>query len=159
MSTHREHRLVLGCALIAVGLAVYFDFDDRLVLALVGGAFLSGYFARGSYDLLVPGCIILGLAAGVTLDRAGVTAVDASMIGLGAGFVAVFLIPLALRRPSHWWPLLPGAALLLLGLPQVGRFAEDHWPLALILIGVVVVAAALLGWPSAPSRQPRPRSS
>ena len=68
--------------------------------------------------------------------------------GLGAGFVAIYLLDLLRqRRRSSWWPLVPGAVLVAVGLLQNttgwGSLGDLGWPLLLIVAGVIVVGVAL----------------
>jgi len=37
------------------------------------------------------------------------------LLGLGAGFIGIWLLALLLKLSSHWWPLVPGFVLLAVG--------------------------------------------
>jgi len=64
-------------------------------------------------------------------------------IGLGLGFVAIFVVQLVVARASHWWPLIPGGILVLVGLaetvPQAQAVLEKGWPVILIVIGLAIL--------------------
>ena len=82
------------------------------------GAFMAAYLAKKEYGFLIPACILLGLGAGSIGANSFFDFGDSRQLGLGFGFVAIFLIALLYERKSHWWPLIPGAALILLGLDR-----------------------------------------
>jgi hypothetical protein len=136
--------MIPGLILIALGivflLAQFFEFGPGLFLTLLGLLFLIAYAFTRSYGLLIPGCILagigIGLALGRTLSRPDVTVT----LGLGLGFVAMFLVQWIVAGSSHWWPLIPGVALSLVGLaelvPQGQYLLEKGWPLILIVVGL-----------------------
>lgn len=143
---------MIGLLLILIGLGILAAnlFRVRLVgpliLAMVGAAFLAGYFSRRFYGLLIPGCLLLGLALGIageSILKAGLT-----VLGLGLGFLAIYGIDLLYRRSTHWWPLIPGGILVLVGLaqlPGLDILPSIAWPLVLIVAGLFLLANAL-GW-------------
>ena len=55
----------------------------------------------------------------------------------------MYLIALSYERSSHWWPLIPGGVLFLVGLPsgnQIVNYVFTYgWPWALVLVGVLVL--------------------
>lgn len=154
-------RLMAGLVLSALGIAfLLMEFTQELgtatILVLLGAAFIVGYFDRDSYGMLIAGCVLLGLGAGSLVDTAGWGFGNLTTVGLGAGFLAIFLIDLLYRRSTRWWPLAPGAALLVTGLWQ--QFAVIQvpvaqstltliWPAALVLLGLGLLASALLTSP------------
>jgi hypothetical protein len=144
--------LAFGAVLIAVGAVVLAGRFNHVVAAggpalWLGAGFLVWWLFSGNYGLLVPAGVLGGLGAGLMLGEAGFYG-NAAALGLGAGFVAIFLLDtLRHRRRSNWWPLVPGAVLIALGLLQNttgwGRLGDLGWPLFLIVAGVVVVGVAL----------------
>ena len=116
---------------------------------VIGIAFLAGYGFARQYGFLIPGCILTGLGLGVLVDRfvpgLGLPA-EASVIGLGVGFLAIYPIDLAVRgrQPGQWWPLIPGGIILFTGLAPA--LWKDFWQVApavvLIVIGIVVLVRA-----------------
>jgi len=150
MTQEKRQRLIAGFAVIGMGLGLWvlqrFDaIGPSAFFFLIGGAFMAAYLARKEYGFLIPACILLGLGAGSIGKGSFFDFGDSKQLGLGFGFVAIFLIALLYERKSHWWPLIPGAALILLGLDrtrEVFGFLYENWPLALVLVGVLILLGA-----------------
>jgi hypothetical protein len=147
MNTNRA-RLIPGLVLIVLGiaflLAQYFEFGPALFLILLGLVFLIPYALTRSYGLLIPGCILAGVGLGLVFDRPPLGTAIAVPLGLGLGFIAIFVLQLIVARQSHWWPLIPGSILVLVGIaegvPQAQVLIEKGWPLILVLIGLLILA-------------------
>ena len=147
MSANRA-QLIPGLVLIVLGIVFllmqYFEFGPGLFLTLLGIVFLIPYAFTRSYGLLVPGCILAGLGIGLVFDRPPLGTAIAAPIGLGLGFIAIFVIQLIVARTSHWWSLIPGVILVLVGIaegmPQAQVLVEKGWPLILVLIGLAILA-------------------
>lgn len=143
MATNR----VLGLLLIGLGgallLAVTTDIGGEVVVGFIGLAFLAAYAAQRTYGFLIPGGILTGLGVGLLLESLGVGG-DVVTFGLGAGFVAIAIVDRLVTpgRAAWWWPLIPGAVLLLssagsvTGVPDLGRYLV---PAVLIAIGAVLL--------------------
>ncbi len=155
MEDRNRRALVIGLILIVLGVGLLAmqlmqpGFGQPLILFLIGAAFLVGYFIRRSYGLLIPGCILVGLALGSLGVQIFGQFGDLTVIGLGIGFVAIYVIDLLYRRVTHWWPLIPGGILIVVGLAQAleenPNFAvlwEKGWPLILVLVGLLLLAGA-----------------
>jgi hypothetical protein len=146
--TIQHARLIPGLILIALGLvflfAQYLDNVPGILLTMLGLVFLIAYVASRSYGLLIPGCILAGLGIGLLFDRPPLGTQVAAPIGLGLGFIAIFVVQLIVGRTSHWWPLVPGSILVLGGvaeaIPQAQELIAKGWPLILILIGLLIMA-------------------
>ncbi len=141
--------LLAGLALFAVGASfLLMEFTQGLgtatILVLMGAAFIIAYFDLHSDGLLVAGCVLLGLGVGSLVDTSGWGFGSLTTAGIGAGFLAIFLIDLLYRRSARWWPLAPGAALLITGAAQQFPSAQAAltlvWPAALVLGGLGLVA-------------------
>ena len=67
------------------------------------------------------------------------------LVGLGGGFVALTVIALLYERRFEGWPLIPGAVLIVVGLREtrILEYFIDHWPLLLVVIGVLVLFGAV----------------
>jgi len=150
MSDSKHRRIASGLVFIVVGLALWAlqwaeGVGRAVFFCLVGGAFLAGYLYRRKYGFLIPGCLLLGLGAG-QLGRDSVFSFgDPTHLGLGSGFVAIFVIAFLYERRSHWWPLIPGGILILVGLPNTERalqFLYRNWPLILVFIGLMILLGA-----------------
>jgi len=147
MNTNRA-RLIPGLVLIVLGiaflLAQYFEFGPALFLILLGLVFLIPYALTRSYGLLIPGCILAGVGLGLAFDRPPLGTAIAVPLGLGLGFIAIFVLQLIVARQSHWWPLIPGGLLVLVGIaegvPQAQVLFEKGWPLILVLVGLLILA-------------------
>ena len=153
--THRDDgALTFGAVLITVGAIILAGRFNHVVAVggpalWLGAGFLVWWLFSGNYGLLVPAGVLGGLGAGLMLGEAGFYG-NAVALGLGAGFVAIYLLDLLRHRHrSSWWPLVPGAVLIAVGLLQNttgwGRLGDLGWPLFLVVAGVVVVAVALSG--------------
>jgi hypothetical protein len=146
MNTNRA-RLIPGLVLIVLGiaflLAQYFEFGPALFLILLGLVFLVPYALTRSYGLLIPGCILAGVGLGLVFDRPPLGTAIAVPLGLGLGFIAIFVLQLIVARQSHWWPLIPGGLLVLVGIaegiPQAQVLFEKGWPLILVLAGLLIL--------------------
>lgn len=145
-------RMIPGLILIVLGivflLAQYFEFGPALFLVLLGLVFWVPYAITRSYGLLIPGCILTGIGIGLVFDRPPLSSAVTVPLGLGLGFIAIFVIHLIVTRHSHWWPLIPGGVLVLVGLaegfPQAQTLLEKGWPLILVLIGLAILAGQFL---------------
>ncbi|HXV76066.1 MAG TPA: hypothetical protein VD788_07055 [Candidatus Polarisedimenticolaceae bacterium] len=150
MSPPDRQRLISGMTLILLGAGLFWlhrseGIGEAAVFFIVGGSFLAAYLYRRNYGLLVPAGILLGLGAGVVGRDSLFAFGQARLLGLGFGFVAIFVIALAYERKTAWWPLIPGAALILLGIPDTEKifdFLHRNWPLLLVVAGVLVLFGA-----------------
>lgn len=153
----RREQVLLGLLLVAIGAAVGFvnlvpDTGEAIVLAI--GLIVLAFFAITRWDwAMIWGSIQTGAGLGVLLvanapDEMG----GLFLLSLGAGFLAVSLLSVALRYAEHRiWPLIPGGILVVLGGGQLAG-AEDifdliftyGWPIALVGGGAILIGRALL---------------
>lgn len=153
MGDLRQRRVGAGLVLILVGLGLYIQqhytrIGDEVVLLILGAAFLGGYFYKRQFGLLIPGCLLLGLGLGSTGEGWVDPSADSTLLGLGLGFIAIWVIGFLVEKRRQFWPLIPGAALILTAIPQTDDMASylfEHWQLLLVLIGVCLLLAAFLG--------------
>jgi len=163
VDTQKQTRITAGSTLIVVGLVLFFlqhtkGFGETAVFAALGAVFLVGYLWRKTYGLLVPAGILLGLAAGSYFDEITEGTTDWSLFGLGCGFFVIYLLDLLYRRRRHWWPVVPGTILVLVAFPateDLFHILLDHWPLLLVLIGVIIVIGAFVQVPGLSGRSGR----
>lgn len=71
------------------------------------------------------------------------------VLSLAAGFVALWVVGSLLRLPhNHWWPLIPGGILALVGAVELAEADVEGvirwWPLILIAAGVLIVGRAVV---------------
>lgn len=150
-----ENRWFGGVMLIAIGfvllVAQAFQPADAgwIVLGTISGVFIAAYAFTRKPGWLIPGAIIGGLAVGVGLEDAGYSINgSAVLIGLSAGFIAIFVVNALTGMPAKWWPLIPGGILGTIGVSQAiggtpaAEFVAQWWPLVLILAGVIALLGA-----------------
>jgi hypothetical protein len=143
----QERNLAPG--LVLIGLGVLFGIvqltgvGGEAVVVVIGGGLLIGYAVTRHYGYLVPGGILTGLGLGIiwqalVLSDAG----GAVLVGLGGGFLSIYLVDAFVRRDhALWWPIIPGGITLTIGLLlETGREgtlagAAPLWPIALVVIG------------------------
>jgi len=162
MASKAKPNLVLGILMLVVGgalLATRFGALDTAPAWLLGlgvGLALIAILGR-SYAALVGGMVLVGLGAGMLLGDRGVGGLHSGtwmLVGLGGGFVGIYLLGLLLQMRSHWWPLVPG--LILLGVagsrlvhrftllpPSVVIAVRAWWPAVLVVAGIWVVVRAV----------------
>jgi hypothetical protein len=152
--TPQRSRMIGGLTLILVGLALFViqfveQVGQSLILFGIGALLILVYLLSKNYAFLVPGCVLTGLSLGFVADKYIETEGNLVLVGLGVGFLAVFLIAWGVERESHWWPLIPGGVLFLTGLPQGNKMVNYvftyGWPLILVLIGVLVLFGVFKG--------------
>jgi hypothetical protein len=138
------NRTLAGAVLVVLGLGLFAlqlvgPPAEATALFVVGSALVLAYLMRGIYGLLIPGCILLGLGLGRVGGLEGV--------GLGVGFLAIYLIDSLYRGRTHWWPLIPGAVLAGVGLtrlnPDLLGVLAVGWPLLLVLAGLGLLATGM----------------
>lgn len=128
------------------------EYMPWVVLALGAVMLLWGIIVRETGGLIAGG-IVTGVGLGLTLvgsDRmdAGEVGVGYFLLFLALGFLSIPLTTRLLTDETHWWALIPGGIILLVGLAMVfgGVFAQS-----LPLLGVagalaLVVFGAWLVW-------------
>lgn len=151
----RDH-IVFGVILMvlgAVGLGLRLvepttDLGGLIVLG-IGLGLLGAFAYTRQYGYLVPGGIMTGIGGGILVSQSVTIASDERsggviVLGLGLGFVSIWVIGgLVQVSQHHWWPLIPGAILatvgsaLLIG-DQAVRLL-DYWGVAVIAIGLFVL--------------------
>jgi hypothetical protein len=148
----QKRGVIAGIILIVLGLvflaAQFFGgAGDAVVLLLIGGGFVYGYFSHQQYGLLIPGGILVGLGLGSLLEQTMPLDDGFGTVGLGVGFILIYLIDLVRRGTTSWWPLAPGTILVLIGLaegyPEFQAWFSRGWPLLLILFGLLLLVRTL----------------
>ncbi|MCP3981035.1 MAG: hypothetical protein GY716_17195 [bacterium] len=152
MGKMARSRLVTGMTLILIGLGVftmqYIGLTSAAMLFFAGGAMIAAYLYRRHYSLLVVGGIMTGIALGALVEGRQLISGDSSAFGLGIGFILIYVVELIRERRAHWWPLVPGAALLVSGFmtsTEIFRFlfSDKGWPLLVVIAGVIVLLSGL----------------
>ena len=149
MKNERKGQIIAGIILILVGLSIsglrlFVGFHQNSFMLLLGGLFIAAYFYKDSYGLLIPGCIIFGLGLSTSQFAFARNYSQFNTIGLGIGFIGIFVIDLLNKGKTHWWPLIPGSILTLIGLSSspfnLWRFVNVGWPVILIALGLWIIA-------------------
>jgi hypothetical protein len=153
----RNDQWVGGAVLIAIGIALLLGklFGDmgQFILLGIGLVLLLLFAVSRNPGTLIGGGIVTGLGAGVLVNMhtTGDIADAAVVLGLGFGFVGVWLVGYLMQiRATAVWPLIPGVILVIVGAgvaagPDGARLMEVVWPVLLITLGVIVVIAGLRG--------------
>ena len=132
MTTQKVGRSTAGAILITVGLVLFaFQFmqglGPELLFFSLSAAFLAGYLWTRSYGLLIPGGILLGVGLSVLGSESRSVLGDLGVIGLGIGFILIYLVARLVEGRSHWWPLIPGAALILPGVAAGSELLDVYF--------------------------------
>lgn len=119
------------------------------IVAIIGLGLLGAFAYTRQYGYLVPGGILTGLGLGIVAQQGLTFASEegsggAVVLGLGLGFVSIWAIGMLVQlAPHHWWPLIPGGILTMVGTALlIGGGAVDlldYWGVALVVIGLIVV--------------------
>ena len=99
-------------------------------------------------DLLVPGCILLGIGIGNVGRGSFLSFGESSSLGLAFGFIAIYVIARLYEGRTQWWPLIPGGVMLIMAVPSGHKLASylwGHWQLLLVLVGVLILIGAFRG--------------
>jgi hypothetical protein len=129
-----------------------------VVVTLIGVAFLVAFAFTRQYGFLVPGGIMTGLGAGIvasqTLTLADEQTGGVIVLGLGLGFLSIWVIgAIAHVDRHHWWPMIPGGILVVVGAALLigGQAVNllDYWGVAIVAIGLIVLWRA---WAESRSR-------
>jgi hypothetical protein len=122
----------------------------RFVTLFIGLALLAVFVIRREYGFLVPGSLLTGIGIGVALEPATTGDVEygVMMLSLAGGFLGIWVIGTLYRLPqNHWWPLIPGGILTLIGLVQISRTDAEGvlrlWPVLLIIIGALLLVRTI----------------
>jgi type IV secretory pathway VirB2 component (pilin) len=151
MEPKESGRLMAGAILIVIGLGLLGlqfteGIGESVTLFFIGALFLAGYLYRRAYGLLIPACILMGLGLGAVGEQTFLAMEGMNNLGLGLGFLAIFLIDRAYTGASHWWPLIPGGILVINGLTSSSGPMADlvavGWPLLLVAAGLILLFGA-----------------
>lgn len=155
-SPRQRDMLIAGFVLALIGAAalvseLWPDLDRYLPLA-VGVGLLVVFAISRAYLALVGGSILSGLGIGLLASQlVGTGQADGAgvVLGLAGGFIAIWLAGIALGlKERHWWPLVPGTILLLVGSGLAIEAAGTNLPWlvpSLVLgLGLVVMAIGYL---------------
>jgi hypothetical protein len=139
--------IVIGGAALIANLGGSQYVYQSIPLAL-GVAFFIAYAATRQYGFLVPAGILTGVGAGVlaaTIGNVG-DAGPYATIGGGLGFILIYALDaLTSRTATRWWPVVPGALMVVIGSTEASNqdlFVRQLaiWsPAILIAIGALIL--------------------
>ena len=154
----KRDNLIGGTILVSIGL-----------LILAGNIIDLGGFKLGAYILpaislllllwgiitreagpIIPGGIIAGISMGIFL-AGGFSDVEGNgglfMVAFAGGWVLITLLTAVFTDEPHWWALIPGSIMALVGFTALygGIFAKilaflgTVWPITLIALGIYIL--------------------
>ncbi|MFQ5419520.1 MAG: hypothetical protein ACE5EY_04050 [Anaerolineae bacterium] len=154
---------VMGAVLVLVGLVTLVgrfveingDFWGLLFLPALGAGFLLWGVLSRKAGLIIPGNILSGGGLGsflVALPFAdsGIDDGGIFMLAFALGWVAITVLTAVFTKETHWWPLIPGGIMAVIGLGilfggvflSILTFMGKIWPVFLILMGIFVIMTA-----------------
>ncbi|MYF96258.1 MAG: hypothetical protein F4210_12280 [Holophagales bacterium] len=148
-------QVAAGLALIALGGVLLLlerlqsGAHAHLLFILIGGVFAAGYLYKRAFGLLIPGALLLGIGGGLTfedLHTGPLVHGDNVALGLGLGFILIYVASLLYERQNRWWPLIPGGLLVIAALPDFIWVDDvlDFWPVAVMAVGVFLLFRAVV---------------
>jgi len=155
----QQRGILIGSGLIVLGLLLlvaqfYGGLVDALIPLVMGGGFILAYALRRQYGWLIPGGLLTGVGVSGLLEYLLGPPSDLSALGLGVGFLLIYLIDRLYRGATSRWPLVPGAVLTLLSLaenlPQFEAWLTIGWPALLILLGLLLLIRTFRGGSNSP---------
>jgi hypothetical protein len=157
--------LIPGLVILFIAVAVFLAEQDlvaghvvaTIILAGVGLPFLLIYLAdRQHWWALIPGITMSAAAVGVFLEGVGTISGEAVggviVGGISLGFVSIYLID-----RKQWWALIPGGVMGIVAFfLLLATAAKFVWPVALILLGMLLLRGSLGGGRRRVRRAPHP---
>ncbi|WP_420644076.1 hypothetical protein [Candidatus Leptofilum sp.] len=127
-----------------------------LIVPGLGALFLAWGILSRNAGLVIPGGILSGVGWGIYAisgpfsiwqgDNEG----GVFLIFLGLGFGLITVVTAVFTKETHWWALIPGGIIALVGtavlyggvLLTVVAFLGKLWPVILILLGISILVNA-----------------
>lgn len=149
--------LVVGFVLVLIGggalVSEFVPSFDRYVPLVIGLGVLAIFLVTRAYWALILGGIMTGIGVGLLVaDLLPGTEDDGpgAVLGLSFGFISIWVVGWLTRvKENHFWPLIPGGILFLVGVGLVLDLFENdasRWvmPAIIVVIGVLVMLAGYL---------------
>lgn len=154
-----DRRLIAGIMLIAFGVvALLATLINSSILGLsilptLGILFIVWALLARLPGLMIPGGILTGLGGGILLSdvafgsAAGDVRGGIIVLGLGVGFLMILPLIWLISPERHWWALIPGGILSLIGIAllvgggalNVLNVAGKLWPVVPIIVGIYLI--------------------
>ncbi|MCL6471196.1 MAG: hypothetical protein K6T91_00070 [Firmicutes bacterium] len=147
--------LIAGIILIIIGIAILLInlrlVEPGFILVALGASFLVAFIFKRLIGFLIPGMILFWLGIAVTLNQSNILnpRLDGPIVltALGLSFVFIYIF---MGRRRHWWPLIPGGILLIIGVGSllalqnllpftISQLANLILPTILIIIGLWLI--------------------
>lgn len=158
-SSERHEAVIGGTVLIAIGLLVLIAQNVKtetlglLFLPALGGIFLVAGIIGRQVGFLIPGGILTGIGVGAILEQGTVVAENGNvqggvfLLGFAGGWFLITVLSKLFTRETHWWPVIPGVIMALIGgalmlggaALNVLEFAGRWWPLVLMALGLTII--------------------
>lgn len=174
----KRNGLIGGLILIIIGLfALVAQFVDLSAFGNIGLYFMAGLGAifllwgivSREAGLIIPGGILSGLGWGIVLaagplgDRFNASEGGLFMLAFAGGWFAITLLTAIFTEETHWWALIPGSIMALVGLAVAyeGVFMAalellgTIWPIFLIIAGIAVLFSVRRGKDDADEKAPK----
>ena len=156
-----KDRWTAGTLLIVIGLLALVgqllpspELGFYIVPAL-GLIFLVWGILSRQVGLLIPGGVLGGIGLGIFLTRwlyggvevAGTDSAAVFLLSFAAGWSLITLLSALFTEKTHWWPLIPGGILAVIGAGlMIGGVAQQLlqwigfiWPVILIAAGIYLI--------------------
>ena len=156
----------LGMLLVLVGAGLLIEYfvpavsPGTLILFAISLAFLAGWIFGSSRVAMIPGLLILALAVARLVDELHVySGPGTTSLCVAVAFLLIWLVGYVRGRRATW-PLWGAAIFGLIGAVQVsGRIAAIPelgalWPLAIIILGILLLLNARRGQSPQPPARP-----
>ncbi|MCB8984132.1 MAG: hypothetical protein H6659_09920 [Ardenticatenaceae bacterium] len=161
MSNKRKNNWAGGIILISIGLLALLgqlvnwqlspDFGVYL-LSVLGALFLVWGIITRQAGPMIPGGILSGLGLGVVLVETmswpqGMDEGGVFLLAFALGWVLITVLTAVFTSKTHWWPLIPGGIIAVVGLAvlfggvfwQALNLLNLVWPLLLIILGITII--------------------
>ena len=158
-SADRREAVIGGAVLIAIGLLVLIAQNIKtenlglLFLPALGGIFLVAGIVGRQVGFLIPGGILTGIGVGAILVQSTVVAGNDNaqggvfLLGFAGGWFLITALSKLFTCQTHWWPLIPGMIMALIGgalmlggaALSVLEFVGRWWPLILVMLGLGII--------------------
>lgn len=162
MSKKNREGLIWGLILVIIGIltlvAQFTDFNwptnwGVFFLSGLGALFLLVGIAQREAGWMIPGGILSGIGLGIVLNEGpfnlfpGLDDGGVFMLSFAAGWGLIALLTAVFTNETHWWALIPGGIMGLIGAAVLweGIFANslellgNLWPIALIIVGIAIL--------------------
>jgi hypothetical protein len=146
--------LILLGGLFTIGQITDFAFLGWMVLPLLSLIFIVWGVLTRQIGFLIPGGILAGIGLGTAvMPLSNTLNVDEGglfLLSFAAGWALITLLSAIFTDETHWWPLIPGGIMAVIGVAVITNGAllnllgllAQGWPLILIGVGLFLIYQA-----------------